>query len=457
MNTANPVNWSSRLAFLMAAVGSAVGLANIWRFPFTAGVSGGGAFVIIYLFAVLLLALPLVIAELAIGRRGAAPPPRAIATVAVESARSSHWGLMGIVLGSFGTTLALSFYAVVGGWTMAYVVHMASGDLQGISTDTAQAIFGNLNEQVWVLLGWFTAFLGATVMISMAGVRAGVERAVKLMMPALFLMLLVMVAYAARVGEFELALDFLFTPDFSQLNAHIVMAAFGQAFFSVSVGLTSMMAYGAYIQKSTSIPRSALIIVLADTAVALLAGLAIFPIIFANGLDPQAGPGLVFITLPCAFGQVPGGQVFGAVFFILLLFAALTSSIAMLEAPVSWLCDRTRLKRKSAALLTGAVAWILGLFAALSMNVLAGYHPLSGIPLFSDNTFFDLSDFLVINLMMPMGGILIAVFAGWMVKRKFSSEELYGDQPTFWYGVWRFLLRYVAPVVLVGVFLDMLR
>lgn len=457
MGTGNTVNWSSRLAFLMAAVGSAVGLANIWRFPFTAGVSGGGAFVIIYLGAVLLLALPLVIAELAIGRRGAAPPPRAIATVAVESGRSSHWGLMGIILGSFGTTLALSFYAVVGGWTMAYVVEMASGGLQGITTDSAQAIFGRLNEQVWVLLAWFSTFLATTVLISMAGIKAGVERAVKLMMPALFLMLLLMVAYAAKVGEFGLALDFLFTPDFSQLNAHIVMAAFGQAFFSVSVGLTSMMAYGAYIQRTTSIPRSALIIVLADTAVALLAGLAIFPIIFANGLDPQAGPGLVFITLPFAFGQVPGGQLFGAVFFILLLFAALTSSIAMLEAPVSWLCDRTRLGRKAAALMTGCTAWILGLFAALSMNVLSGYHPLSGIPLMADKTFFDLYDFLVINIMMPMGGILIAVFAGWMMLRKFSSDELYGDRPTPWFGVWRFLLRYVAPVVLLGVFIDMLR
>lgn len=457
MNVVNPVNWSSRLAFLMAAVGSAVGLANIWRFPFTAGVSGGGAFVLIYLGAVLLLALPLVIAELAIGRRGAAPPPRAIATVAAESGRSRRWGWMGVILGSFGTTLALSFYAVVGGWTMAYVVEMASGGLQNISTDAAQAVFDRLNERVWVLLTWFSAFLATTVIISMAGVRAGVERAVKVMMPALFLMLVVMVVYAASVGEFELALDFLFTPDFSQLNAHIVMAAFGQAFFSVSVGLTSMMAYGAYIQKTTSIPRSALIIVLADSAVALLAGLAIFPIIFANGLDPQAGPGLVFITLPFAFGQVAGGQVFGGVFFVLLLFAALTSSIAMLEAPVSWLCDRTRLGRKTAALITGCAAWLLGLLAALSMNVLSGYHPLGRVPLLSDKTFFELFDFLVINLMAPMGGILIAVFAGWVLRSKFTREELYGDRPTAWYRIWRLLLRYVAPVVLTGVFIDMLR
>jgi len=457
MDSNNNTRWSSRFAFLMAAVGSAVGLANIWRFPYTAGVSGGSAFVLVYLGAVVLLALPLVIAELTVGRRGKGAPPTAIRNVARESGRSPNWGWMGVILGGFGGMLALSFYSVVGGWTMAYALEMARGSLNGVSIESAQQVFGALNGNPWTLLAWFTAFIGATILISARGVNAGVERAVKLMMPALFVLLLLMVVYAARVGEFARAVEFLFTPDFSKLDTDIVLAAFGQAFFSVSVGITALVAYGSYIRRTTSIPRSALIIVSVDTLIALLAGLAIFPIIFAFGLEPDAGPGLVFITLPFAFGDIPGGQLFGTVFFVLLLFAALTSSIGMIEAPVAWLNERTRLNRTGAALLAGGISWSLGVLAVLSQNRLADFYPLDGIPVFAGKTFFDLFDFLVINIMMPMGGILIAVFTGWLVKRKFTEQELYGDQPTIWYGAWRFLLRYVAPLVLLGVFVDMLR
>ena len=451
------VRWSSRFAFLMAAVGSAVGLANIWRFPYTAGVSGGGAFVLVYLGAVILLALPLVIAELTLGRRGKAAPPQAIRNVAVESGRSPHWGWMGVILGGIGGMMALSFYAVVGGWTMSYVFEMASGRLNGATTETAQAAFEGLNGNPWALLTWFSIFIGATILISARGIRAGVEKAVKLMMPALFVMLLIMVGYAVKVGEFGQAVRFLFTPDFSKLNAGIVMAAFGQAFFSVSVGLTSLVAYGSYIRRTTSIPQSGLIIVSVDTLVALMAGLAIFPIIFAFGLEPDAGPGLVFITLPFVFGGIPAGQLFGTMFFLLLLFAAITSSIGMLEAPVSWLAERTRLNRTGAALLAGSISWFLGVFAVLSQNRLADFYPLDAIAIFSGKTFFDLFDFLVINIIMPLGGILIAIFTGWLMHRKFSQEELYGDSPSIWYGAWRFLLRFVAPLVLFAVFVDMLR
>lgn len=456
MSAETKVRWSSRFAFLMAAVGSAVGLANIWRFPYTAGVSGGGAFVLVYLGAVILLALPLVIAELTLGRRGKGAPPKAIRTVAEESGLSPNWGWMGVILGGFGGMLALSFYAVVGGWTMAYVAEMGSGALQGVSTDEAAAVFEGLNGNPWSLLAWFSIFIGATIFISARGVRAGVERAVKLMMPALFVMLLMMVGYAVKVGEFGQAVRFLFMPDFSKLTTGIVLAAFGQAFFSVSVGLTALVAYGSYIRRETSIPQSALIIVSVDTLVAILAGLAIFPIIFAFGLEPDAGPGLVFITLPFVFGDIPGGQLFGTMFFVLLLFAALTSSIGMLEAPVAWLAERTRLKRTGAAILAGGISWCLGVLAVLSQNRLSDFYPLDGIAIFSGKTFFDLFDFLVINIMMPLGGILIAVFTGWLVHRKFTQQELYGDKPTIWFSAWRILVRYVAPVILLGVFLDML-
>lgn len=456
MSAANKVRWSSRLAFLMAAVGSAVGLANIYRFPYTAGVSGGGAFVLVYLGSVVLLALPLVIAELAIGRRGKAAPPQAIRNVATESGLSANWGWMGVILGGFGGTLALAFYAVVGGWTAALMFEMATGGVSNASAEEASALFGNLNAQPLVLLGWFTAFVGATVFISARGINAGIERAVKFMMPALLIILLLMVGYAFGVGEFGLAVRFLFTPDFSKLSTEVVLAAAGQAFFSVSVGLTALVAYGAYIRRDTSIPQSAAIIVGVDTLVALLAGLAIFPIIFAFGVEPDAGPGLVFITLPIVFASMPGGMFFGTLFFLLLLFAALTSSIGMIEAPVSWLAERMRLKRSVAALVVGGISWSMGILAALSFNLLSEVHPLGGIPIFAGKTFFDLFDFMVINLMMPIGGILIAIFTGWRIREAFSRNELYGDQPTFWFRAWRFLLRYVAPIVLLGVFVDML-
>ena len=455
MATSGGQHWSSRYIFLMAAVGCAVGLGNIWRFPYTAGVSGGGAFVIVYLGAVLLLALPVLLAELLIGRRGAAGPPAAIEAVAVESGRSRHWRIMGIVLGSLGATLSLSFYAVVGAWTIAYAYKMGSGQLQQITAAESEQVFNALSGSPGSLLPWFTAFFAATIFISAKGLHSGIETAVKFMMPTLFVMLVVMVAYAATVGDFAKAWHFLFNPDFSKITSSVVMAAFGQAFFSVSVGITNMMAYAAYIKKDTNLPQSSAIIVGADTLVALMAGLAVFPIIFMYGLEPAAGPGLVFMTLPFAFSQISGGLIFGTIFFVLLFFAALTSSIAMLEAPVAWLRDATKLSRRSASLLAGSVSFALGILAALSFSVLSDFHPLGAIGLFEGKTFFDVFDFTVTNIMMPVGGILVAVFAGWVMKTKFSKDELFGGQDKLAYRAWLVLVRFLAPVILGLVFIDM--
>jgi NSS family neurotransmitter:Na+ symporter len=440
----------------MAAMGSAIGLANIWRFPYTVGVSGGGAFVFVYIGAILLLALPILIAELMVGRRGAASPPTAIARVAEESGRSRSWGWVGVILGGVGAVLTLSFYSVVGGWTMAYSLRTATGALSAASSDASVAAFEALNGSPLALLFWFSLFLLVTVVVSARGLRNGVERVVKTLMPALLVMLLVLVFYAAWAGDFARAIEFLFTPDFSQITGKTIMAAFGQAFFSIGVGLTNLMAYGAYIERTTSIPRSALMVVSADTVVALLAGLAIFPIIFAHGMEPGAGPGLVFITLPVAFGQITGGMIFGAVFFLLLFFAALTSSISMMEAPVSWLNERTRLSRSGSAILTGAISWLLGIFAVFSFNVWSGVYPLGDIALFAGKTFFDLYDFIVTNVMLPLGGVVIAIFVGWVMRATFSGEELFGEHPGLWHRLWLFLVRFVAPVILLAVFYDML-
>lgn len=455
MTTSSGLHWSSRFTFLMAAVGCSVGLGNIWRFPYSAGVNGGGAFVLVYLAAVIVLALPILMAELMIGRRGGASPPEAIARVATESGWSRNWRWMGILLGGIAAITVLAFYSVVGGWTLAYAFKTGAGQLMGVSAENAGMVFEDLTASPVSLLAWFTLFIGLTIFISTRGLHAGIERAVNVMMPALFLMLVSMVIYAAVVGDFGAALQFLFKPDFEKLNATIVLGAFGQAFFSVSVGITNMMAYGAYIDRKTKLPQASAIIVGADTLVAVLAGLMIFPIIFGYGLEPGAGPGLVFITLPFAFGQISGGLIFGAVFFVLLFFAALTSSISMMEAPVSWLTDTTSLSRRTAALLSGGISFVLGILAALSFNILNDFHPLGAIPLFSDKTFFDLFDYFVTNLLMPSGAIMITLFAGWFVKRHFSAEELFGGQNVTAFRVWQFLVRFVAPILLGYVLFDM--
>jgi NSS family neurotransmitter:Na+ symporter len=454
MTTASSLHWSSRFTFIMAAVGCAVGLGNIWLFPYTAGVSGGGAFVLVYLAAVVVLALPVLIAELMIGRRGAAGPPAAIEAVALESGRSGNWRWMGIFLGGVGALLALAFYGVVGGWTMAYTFKLAAGQFQGIDAPMAARMFDELNGDAGSLLPWVAVFFAATVFISARGLHSGIETAVKVMMPALFFMLLTMVIYAAVVGDFGRAVTFLFEPDFSKVTSKVVLAAFGQAFFSVSVGIANMMAYGAYMDRSTNLPGSAAVIVGADTAVALLAGLAIFPLVFMYGLEPAGGPGLVFMTLPFAFGQVSGGLIFGTVFFLLLSFAALTSAIGMLEAPVAWLSDATRLTRRSAALCAGLVALTLSILAALSFNELADFHPLAAFSMFADKGLFELFVYAVTQFLMPIGGLLTIVFAGWLVQSQFSRDELYDGKNTLQYRVWLFLVRFVVPVLLTLVLID---
>jgi len=444
------------MVFIMACVGGAVGLGNIWMFPYKAGSNGGGAFVLIYIAAVVVLALPVCIAELMIGRRGGGGPPNAIENVAVESGHSKHWRWMGIVLAGVGAVFALSFYSVVGAWTVAFAAKTATGQLADLQTSQIINLFDELNANPIELYLWFCVFIGLTVYISSRGLHKGLEKAVRLMMPALFFMLVMMVVYAAIVGDFMAALNFLFTRDFSKLNAQVILTAFGQAFFSVSVGLTNLVAFGAYLKKEVNIPESASIIVGADSMVAILAGLAVFPIIFANSIEPSSGPGLVFQALPIAFSQTSGGLVFGALFFVLLFFAALTSSIAMIEAPVSWLCDETRLSRRMAALVVGFVGFVLGSLAALSFNVFSDIRPLAGIEMLSDKGFFDVFAFLATDIIMPLGGLMIAVFAGWVVKTKYSLDELFYNKSNHFHVIWLFLVRYVAPVLLIVLFYQII-
>lgn len=454
MTTSSGLHWTSRRAFLMASVGCAVGLGNIWLFPYQAGVNGGGAFVLVYLAAIFGLALPVLLAEIMLGRRGAAAPPAGLAAVAKESGHSEKWRWMGILLGAVGALCALGFYCVVGGWTIAYALKAITGQLLHLDGAQSAQVFTDLSATPGAILPTFIAFTALTIFISSKGLHAGIEKAVKFLMPALFIMLVAMVIYSMFVGDFGAALNFLFRPDFSKLSSTVVLAAFGTAFFSVSVGITNMMAYGSYIEKSTNLPQSATIIVIADTMVALLAGLAIFPIVFMAGIEPAGGGGLAFISLPVAFGQIPGGLIFGYVFFMLLFFAALTSSIGMLEPPVSWLRESFNLSRAKAAWTAGSIAFVLSLSAALSFSVLGDVRILGSLAIFSDKSLFEFFVYVVTQVIMPAGGILVTIFAGWIVKRQFSSEELYAGREPATYKLWLFIVRFVAPVLLTLVLVD---
>jgi NSS family neurotransmitter:Na+ symporter len=440
--------WSTRLAFILAAAGSAVGLGNIWRFPYTAGENGGGAFVLIYLLCVAGIGIPIMMAEILLGRRGRQSPINTMRSLAERASKNPAWSLigwMGIVAGF----LILSFYSVIAGWTLAYVVRAAGGTFTGIDGAGSKAMFDALVGDGERLLAWHTIFMVMTVMVVARGVASGLERSVRWMMPALFILLLVMVGYAAYAGDLGAAARYLFAPDFDRLREHMgaaVLSAMGQAFFSLSLGMGAIMVYGSYLKHDASIAGSTLIIAATDTIVALLAGLAIFPMVFAHGLEPGEGPGLIFVTLPIAFGEIPGGTFFGTLFFALLVVAAWTSSISILEPVVAWLVENRGFSRVRASIIAGLGAWLLGIACLLSLNVWSGYT------LFGKGV-LDLFDYVTANVLLPLGGILIAIFAGWVLPRSDTLDELSGrDALGYW--AWRFLIRWVAPLAVSVVLLN---
>ena len=435
--------WSSHTGFILAAIGGAVGLGNIWKFPYIAGSSGGGAFVIVYLFVVALVAIPILMAELMLGRSGRQSPPTAMLINAEKENRSRWWSGVGWI-GAGAGFLILSFYSVVGGWVLDYVFVSVTGGFSGIEPAGAQTRFGSVLSNPLRMMLSFTLFLGITGIIISAGLRNGIERATGILMPALFLMLLVLIAYSAVKGDMAAGFSFLFTVDFGKINPSIMLSAVGHAFFSVGVSMGLMMAYGAYLPQDVSIPKTAVVIAGADTLVAIMAGLVIFPLVFANGLAPGEGPGLIFVTLPIAFGNMPAGSLFGAVFFLLLLFAAITSSIAIMEPAVAWVEEQRGLNRKtSAAIVTGCI-WLLGIGSVLSFNIWAEVKPVAG------KTIFDLVDYLTANLMMPIGGMLIAIFAGWFMRRNTLADELQISS-SWLFQTWRFLIRTVVPLAIAGI------
>lgn len=444
--------WSSRWVFILAAVGSAVGLGNIWKFPYLAGENGGGAFVLLYLFCIMVIGVPAMMAEIMLGRRGRQSPINTMHTLAIESGHRPMWqwlGFMGMVAGF----IILSYYSVIAGWSIAYLFQSGTGKFSGQTVDGVNAIFDKFINDPEKLLLYHTVFMAMTMFVVMRGVKSGLETAVKFLVPALFILLIVLVGYAMNTSKFVEGLEFLFKPDFSKLTFSVVITAIGQAFFTLSLGMGAIMVYGSYLSKKTSIIKTTFAIAGADTLVAILAGIAIFPIVFENGLDPTGGPGLVFVTMTLAFGKMPAGDFFATLFFTLLTLAAWTSSISILEPVVTYLVENKGFKRATAALITGVFTWLLGIVTVLSFNVWKFSFSFAGDR--KDYGMFDILDIIAANIMLPLGVMLIGIFAGWFMSREASRDELdLGDSRI--YEVWRFLVRYVTPTAIFLVLLKLL-
>ncbi|MFL2701767.1 MAG: sodium-dependent transporter [Gammaproteobacteria bacterium] len=432
--------WSSRWTFILAATGSAVGLGNIWKFPYMAGDNGGGAFVLVYLACICIIGLPIMLGEIMIGRRGRSSPANSMKSLAAEANTTSAWTLLGAT-GALAGLLILSFYSVAAGWAMSYIFN----GFQDITAESSSVSFNNLLSSPSSLIFWHTLFISITVFIVARGILQGLEKWINTLMPILFLIILLLCIYAMQTGAFLEGLRYLFMPDFSKINPQVMLEALGQAFFTLSLGMGAIMAYGAYMPANQNIGKTAVSVAALDTGVALLAGIAIFPIVFANGLAPSEGPGLVFVTLPIAFSAMPFGILFGTLFFVLLSIAALSSSISLIEPGVAWLIESLKIKRITATVLLGFTAWFIGLFSALSFNLLSEFT------IFGKN-FFDATDFLTNQIMLPLGGIFIAIFVGWIMKKEHVLDEL-GFQENFIFKAWYFSVRFVAPTLVGLVFL----
>lgn len=437
--------WSTRLAFILAAAGSAVGLGNIWRFPYILGDNGGGAFVIVYLICVLAIGLPIMMSEIMLGRRGRRSPINTMRLLSEEESGSRYWQLVGW-MGVIAGFLILSFYSVIAGASLHYTAVSLRSGFSGLDSAGTQALWEGFTASWPWMLFWHTAFLALTVFIVGRGVQRGLEQLVRYLMPVLFLLLLGMVFYGMAQANFAEAFTYLFKPDFSELSANGVLIAIGQAFFTLSLGMGAIMAYGAYLPENVSIGRTAIGVVAADTTVALLAGLAIFPVVFAYGISPGEGPGLVFQSLPIAFGQMPGGFIFGTLFFLLLVFAAWTSAISLMEPGVAWVVENRGISRPAAATAVGGIIWFLGIGTVLSFNLWSEITFLAG-------TVFDNLSNLTDNILLPLGGLLIAIFAGWIMSRASTTEEL-GLGLGIRYKLWLFFIRFVAPLAVIIAFLH---
>lgn len=434
--------WSHRWTFILAATGSAVGLGNIWKFPYITGENGGGAFVLVYLLCIAIIGIPIMMAEVFLGRTARENPINAIADIASRSGTSRHWqiiGVMGVLAGIF----IMSFYSVIAGWALHYIIETASGTFNNATAADVGAQFNGLLGSPSLLLGWHSAFTLMTFAIVAGGVTRGLGSVAKYMMPFLLACLVVLLGYGLTAGNFARSLEFLFSFDFAAITGDSVLIAMGHAFFTLSLGMGAIMAYGAYMPQKACIGRTVLTVGILDTAIALIAGLAIFPIVFANsGIEPSAGPGLLFVSLPVAFGQMPFGLLFGTLFFILVSVAAWSSAVSLIEPAVAWLIEQKGWQRFKATALICVITWLLGIATVLSFNHLADFKPVWLL----NFTPFDFLDFLTAQIMLPLGGLLIALFVAWQVPKAIIDRE-FSTVPKQYRSMLIFLLRYISPTL----------
>ena len=449
--------WSSRSAFVLAAIGAAVGLGNLVRFPAEAANNGGGAFVLFYVACIVLIGLPVLLSETLIGRHGQASAVESMERLASESNASKWWG--GIAgLGVAAAFMILAFYCVIGGWVLYYIGLFAAdivqsgisgGALTGMSAEDIKAIFPDLLNNGFTMSVLDVAFVVITVVFVARGVSGGIEKASVWLMPAFFMLLLGITIYGAFTGAFSEAVAYLFTFDASKLTGPVMLAAVGQAFFSLSLGVAGMMTYGSYVGRDVNLAKTSATIAFADTSVALVAGLCIFPIVLAAGLSSDGGLGLMFDTLPHAFQSMPFGTLIGLAFFVMVGFAALTSSISLMEVPTAWAIDKFGLRRAPTAISIAVAAAVLGILSAYSFNALSGFHPLGFIPLFEGEGIFSALDSVTAKLFMPIGALLVSIFVGWIAERRLIDHEngLSGGLHRFWL----FLVRWLCPLALTGI------
>jgi neurotransmitter:Na+ symporter, NSS family len=452
-NRSTPV-WSSRPAFYLATVGAAVGLGSIWRLPYLVGTSGGSAFIFVFVLACLLIATPLLVAEFLLGRHSQASPPDAAGAVARESGLSARWNVIG-VLGTIAAFTIVSYYTVVAGWVLAYTWKVASGALVGLHRPEVAGLWRSFLFNPFEIGAWHLGFLTMVGVISARGVGRGIELATKVRAPALLVLLVVLATYALITGDIHQGLHFAFAPNFSAITPRVILAAIGQAFYATGVGMAMMLAYGAYLRRGTSLVRSSLIISGSILLVSLLATLTIFPLVFRYGMNPAQGPELVFDVLATCFAEMPGGRLVGTLFFLLLVLAALTPSIAAFEPLVAWLQQHRRVSRARAVAVAAATAWVLGIGSVLSFNLWSAWRPLGGLSVFADSTFFDVMDTVSSNVLLPIGALLTSVLVGWRLSRALVDEEL-SETTLFARRLCVWLLRYACPLAIAAVLVSAL-
>jgi NSS family neurotransmitter:Na+ symporter len=437
--------WSSRFAFILAATGAAIGLGNIWKFPYMAGDYGGSAFVLLYVLCVALIGLPAMMAEILLGKLGRHNPIQTMTLLAQQGKHSPKWAWVGWI-GALSLLMVLSFYSVISGWSIAYVGYAASGTFQNTSAEGIYQLWSNLMQNPGLLVALHTVFLCLTLGVVVRGVKNGIEKASKIMLPILFLTVFILMLYGITQGDAKAGFHFLFRFDISRIDGTIFAAALGHAFFTLAIGAGAMLVYGAYIPNNVRIVRSIVTIAFLDVCVAFMSGMAIFPLVFKHGLTPEGGPGLMFKVLPIALMGMPFGRWIGMLFFALLLFAAWASSLSMAEPLILTLMEKARVSRLKAACIVGLLAWSFGLLAVFSFNIL------SDVQIFGRYGIFQIMTDIPTNLLLPLGGLGFTLFAGYCIPKAVSVAGLNTSARlgTIWYT----LTRYVAPVgifiVLVG-------